>query len=280
MKLRDTLLAFALLPALSQAAPPCTPQTAIDVSKIAQQIIVVGEMHGTEQAPRLVSGLVCSLLQSGHGVILALERNGAEQPALVRYIESSGSAADRAALWQQPDWRNATQDGRSSAALMALIDDVRKLRGSGQRIGILAMQQVTTELAPLRVDEKTMLAEREALLYSRINDRSMADNLLAAGVLYGNYKIVALAGGVHTGTKRPDWAEPGYLPMGALVLAERPAYFIGLRSEGGTAWVCGRGGVCGPREVGAGAFVAADTKIDAEASLGPITASPPAAKNP
>lgn len=44
------------------ATLPCTPQTAIDVSKIAPQIIIVGEIHGTEQAPRFVGELICSLL--------------------------------------------------------------------------------------------------------------------------------------------------------------------------------------------------------------------------
>lgn len=211
-------------------------------------------------------------------MILALERNGAEQPPLTRYINSAGTAADQAELWQQPDWRNTIQDGRNSAALMALVEDVRRLRTGGQRVGILAMQQASLELAPLRDDEKTQLGQQEAALHSRINDRSMADNLLAASVLYGNYKIVALAGSVHTATKRPGWAEPSYLPMGALVLAERPAYFIALKMDGGKAWICGRGGLCGPREVGAGSFVSADTQIDAEVPIGRVTASLPAAK--
>lgn len=267
-------LAGATAPVL--AALPCATQSAIEASKIAPQIIVVGEMHGTEQAPRFVSGLICSLLHAGHGVILALERNGAEQLALNSYITSPGAAADKAALWQQPAWSSASQDGRSSAAVMALIDDVRRLRLSGQRVGILAMQQPTTELAPLRNDEKTPLDERDVALYSRINDRSMADSLLVTGALHGNYKIVALVGGTHASVTRPAWAEPRYLPMGALLIAERPAFFIGLRTDGGTTWRDtgqGRGAV---HPIDAGRFVASGARVDAEASLGEVTASPPA----
>lgn len=67
----------------------------MEAASIEPQIIIVGEMHGTEQAPRFVSGLVCSLLQAGHGVIVALERNATEQGALNDFMASAGRAVDR-----------------------------------------------------------------------------------------------------------------------------------------------------------------------------------------
>lgn len=159
---------------------------------------------------------------------------------------------------------------------MALLEELRRLRSQGQRVGILALQRPSSELAPQGQDERTPLDERDVALYSRVNDRSMADALLVTGALYGRYKIVALVGGTHAASQAPGWAGPGYLPMGALVIADRPAFFIGLRTSGGTVWGYDGRSRSGVRDIDAGSFTTAGARVDAQVDLGPVTASPPA----
>ena len=87
----------------------CAPQTLLDVEKISQQIILVGELHGTNEIPSFTAGLVCSLLRIGKSVILALELDGDQQPSLNRYLDSKGSNLDRRELIKGYDWLGTCQ---------------------------------------------------------------------------------------------------------------------------------------------------------------------------
>ena len=282
--LRALLLVLAAASASSQAderpvakaAVDCQPQTSVNVAAIKQQVIVVGELHGAAQVPAFVSGLVCSLLKNGRSVILALERDGDEQVALNHYLLSAGQAADRRALLALPAWAGTFQDGRSSEAVLALIDDMRKLHVAGQRVAVLTMQQRLGADVLQRADERLPISDADNRLASRLNDRAMADTLAYAALMYRGYTVVALAGNVHTATQRPAWIEdPLYQPMGQLLSAMMAAYFIGLKSEGGTSWNCSPG--CGAHVLLASKMYVEGAQIDAEVQLGKLTASPPAA---
>lgn len=155
-------------------------------------------------------------------------------------------------------------------------EDVRKLRASGQRVAVLAMQQQLGADVLQRADERLPLSAADNQRHSRINDRAMADNLANAAMMYRGYTVVALAGNVHTATQRPDWIQdPLYQPMGQLLVAMMPAYLIGLNTEGGMSWNCREAG-CSAQALFAQKLYEAGTQINAEVQLGKLTASPPA----
>ena len=222
--------------AVSRKTLDCTPQSQIDVSTIQPQIVLIGESHGTKEMPEFTSGLVCSLLKDGRSVILALERPAEEQESLQRYIESEGSATDRSALLDTHLWASRWQDGRSSEAMFALVESIRKLRKSGQRVGILAIQQLGNLKVPMTDTDSAPLTVADNIIHSRINDRVMADTLLAASVLYRNYTVVGLAGSAHTSTQKGSSRDADYLPMGNVLSAMAPTFIIGARHGGGEHW--------------------------------------------
>lgn len=226
--------------AQTPAVPDCKPQTQIDVATIKPQIIMIGELHGNDQTPAFVGGLVCSLLKGGRSVILAVERDGGEQAALDRYLDSEGGPANREVLLQQGAWAEPVfQDGRSSAAMLMLIEETRRLRRAGHRVGLLAMQSSFSVKVPLSKAEQQPLSESESLLHSRLNDRGMADKLAGVATLHRGYTIVALAGNVHTSTQKQSQREPQWQSMGQLLQAMEPIFVIGLASaEGGSSWNC------------------------------------------
>ena len=279
MKLRHLLSALALLPASCwAAAPDCISSSQVALDKIAARIIVVGEVHGTEQVPAFVGQLVCGLLKQGRPVILALERNGAEQPALNRYLASLGQPADVQALLSTEAWANLKfQDGRSSQAMLKLIEQLRLWRQGGQRVGVLAMQQDSTPLAPADDGTKRRPSEAEMDRYSEINDRSMADKVWAAAAGYPSYTVVALAGNVHTALASQQRASFVRTPSLADVLAGYlPIHVIGLNSKGGSSWNMSSQGM-GPQTSIAGPMFMDDGRVDSQVDIGAITASPPAA---
>lgn len=279
MKFRQALQVLTLLPALAwAAAPDCisSPQVALD--KIEARVIVVGEVHGTEQAPAFVAQLVCGLLKQGRPVILALERNGAEQGALNRYLASPGQAADVQALLSADAWASPqAQDGRSSRAMLQLIEHLRQWRQAGQRVGVLAMQQSFLPLTPSEGGPRQRPSDAELARFSEINDRSMADNVWMAAAGHASYTVVVLAGNVHTALGSATRSR--FVPTPSLtdvLSGYLPIHIIGLHSKGGSSWNMSAQGV-GPQSSSAGPLFMADARIDSQVELGAVTASPPAA---
>lgn len=254
--------------------PDCTPQTQLDVSKIKQQIVLVGEVHGTKEMPEFTSGLVCSLLKDGRSVILAVERFAEEQEHLQRYIESEGTAADRSALLGVHMWASRWQDGRSSEAMFALVEDIRRLRKSGQRVGILAMQHLDNLKVPMTKAERAPLTVADSIIYSRINDRGMADSLMSAAVQFRNYTLVALAGFRHTSTKKGSSRDADYLPMGHVISSMAPTYIVSVRHGGGEFW--GGGSSYRVMQLQSTQFFEENDKVDAVITIPKFTASPSA----
>jgi hypothetical protein len=64
----------------------------------------------------------------------------AMEEALRTYVRSAGGPKDKAALLQQPFW--SSRDGRSSAAMLELIEAVRALRAQGRDVDVFAMEPV------------------------------------------------------------------------------------------------------------------------------------------
>src|SRR5207253_1601063 len=95
--------------------------------------ISLGEMHGTVEAPRAVADLALLAARAGYDIEVGLEISTAEQPAFDRYLESSGQPSERAALLAGAHWHAEFPDGRSSEAMLDLIERIRALRHAGHR---------------------------------------------------------------------------------------------------------------------------------------------------
>lgn len=164
--------------------------------------------------------------------------------------------------------------------MLTLIDDLRRWRAAGHRVGLLAMQQGLDVDAPLRPDERQRMKDADAEILDHINDRSMADALATTAIFHRGYTIVALAGSRHAAIARdaPPTADAGHWASAGQWLARmEPVFVVGLQSEGGTAWICTSRG-CGEDRIMAGPLHDGRHRLDAEVNLGRISASPPAGR--
>lgn len=270
-----TLLALAC-PLAFGAPPDCASNPQVALDKIAARALLVGELHGNAQTPALVGQLACGLLQLGRPVIVALERDGREQQALNRYLDSAGTPADTQALLAQGAWAQPVQDGRNSQAMLALIEQLRRWRQAGQRVGVLAMQLDWSEVAPRDGTARQPLSEADMAYLSEMNDRAMADKVWATLISYPGYTVVALAGNTHTALGSPSRLKWVPSPSFADALALRlPVHVIGVGSQGGSSWNMTPEGT-GAHPVMRGPLFNTDSRIDTRVDLGPLTASPPA----
>ena len=274
-----TLLAGNLSLGALAAPPDCAgPPAQLALDKITARAILVGEIHGTAEAPAFVGQLACGLLKSGRPVILALERDGSEQAALNRYLASAGNAVDVQALIGTGAWVQPFQDGRNSRAMLALIEQARQWKQAGQRVGVLAMQLETHQLVPADATSMPTPTEADSARGEAINDRTMADKFWTATLHHPRYTVVALAGNLHTALASKSRTQWTTSPSFADVLASyMPVYVIGMNSSGGTSWSSLSDGKPGVHPLMPQPLYFEDSHIDIQVDIGKVTASLPAA---
>lgn len=221
--------AAALLTPLTARAsqpPSCPPVEGLAPLLEPGAISLFGEMHGTAEAPTLFGDIVCGMLAAGRSVTVGLELPGDEAAALTAYLDSEGSPEDRAALLSRDLWQNPYQDGRTSVAMIGLIESLRQMRHAGKRLEVILFDLATPASS------------------SQERDRAMADRLQAAIEASSSDLFVVLTGNVHSRMSRGTPWDEGYEPMAYLASKSLPArrwISLNLASAGGTAWICTSG---------------------------------------
>lgn len=147
MQTRGTVCYLAWIAVFAATAAAATsPCGAIDgaASVIGPEtIVLVGEMHGTEQSPPFVADLACIALARDLSVTVALEVPEEEAPLVTAYLDSDGGDAARAALLSGPLWTDDYQDGRRSAAELALLESLRRDRRAGLPVRVALLDRRT-----------------------------------------------------------------------------------------------------------------------------------------
>ena len=253
----------------SAEEPVCPATGKFPVAELKTRVLVIGEMHGSNEYPAFAKSVVCQLLAANKPVILGLEIPENEQVAINHYLQSSGTAEDRRALQKGKFWQRKLQDGRSSVAMFGLIDAVRKLKQSGQKV-FLAAFDINNNYEPVTLEKN------EAFPRGR-RDGEMTLNIIDRLRQYPEYTYVALVGGNHASRDKHYPHNPEFSPMAYLLSQWEPIQTVYLSHQGGELWVCRKPGdqlVCGPYN-----YSARETKVSAQddfsIELGKVTASPP-----
>ncbi|MCH7342247.1 ChaN family lipoprotein [Pelomonas sp. CA6] len=232
MRICQGLLALMLAglgPSLAQAAP-CGREVVLPASLVASPLVLLGELHGTAQIPEFVQGYVCSLARVVDHVVLALEIPADEQPLLDAFLASEGRAADRRALLDSPFWSRPLQrqDGRSSRAMLALLDAVRQ----------------HNQDRPARAITVAAIADGDELRMSQ-NVRTLVSGAGAGRPRH----VVVVIGELHAAKHKGHSFDPGFESLGYLLRDLAP---VALRAEfgQGSAWACRRKDRCEAGAVG------------------------------
>jgi hypothetical protein len=182
------------MPPAPVASPCGAPVRGLELLR-DDQLVLVGEMHGTEESPAFVARLLCE--RDERPSVLGLEIPASEQAALDAFLASDGEAPALRALVASPHWQRASQeqDGRSSLAMLALVETVRRARMAGRSIAVVAF-----DVEPGNGDDR---------------DRRMAQNLMAARAAHPGAALIALTGNIHARTAKGTPWDPDLVPMGA-----------------------------------------------------------------
>ncbi|RJS23317.1 hypothetical protein DRW03_13565 [Corallococcus sp. H22C18031201] len=182
-------------------------------------VLLMADPLGTQEVPSAVLRMVCEASAQNLPVTLALSIPASEQPILERYLASNGDAAAvQELLSWSAFWRRTYQDGRSSRAMLWLVEQARRLRASGKDIALAA---IDTEAAKGNA--------REELL---------AQHLLDAQSKRPQSWTLALTGSVHARTTEVNW-NGDLETMGARVAKALPSVqVLDVGFQRGTQFTC------------------------------------------
>lgn len=270
MKRSGLLVLLATLVAASAMAEPCRPIDGLAPLLRPGRILLLGELHGTEESPAFALDVACHAVQAGLPVVVGLELLDVEQAPVDAFLDSNGTPDDRKALLSGRIWQRDYQDGRNSRAMADLIDGARRLRRDGG-------------------DVRVSLFDASGAAGGQQRDRAMGANLVALARAAPEKMLIVLAGNMHTRTTRGNARNADYEPMGyVLSKGTSPERVIALdvAHAGGSAWICAPG--CGATSLGGKhgespwtIEVDDDTRPPGHQGwyrVGRITASPPATR--
>lgn len=261
-------------------ATPDVPRPPLDCGAIDDaaplfekpSLLLIGETHGTREIPAAVGELAC-LAGAKRPVRIGLELSRADQPRIDRFMASDGGPAARDALTDSQPWRWEFQDGRTSRAMVDLVDRARRLKAAGRDVKVFGYDVVTFDGESTR-------------------DAGMAEHIAAARKAEPDATFIVLSGNRHTQvqTERAPPGEPAFVPMGAqLAKTFDDVVALAARTSGGRYWACvgPDPSACGPQERAAkdhgrpGVYVDRETKPippghHGVLHVGKTTISPPA----
>ncbi len=277
MKVR-LLVFLLLLPAtLGVAAQPRPALSCPDVPGLAPllkpgHIVLLGELHGTNESPQFLNDALCIALQNGRAVTIGLELPLNETELTETFLDSSGDAEAEKRLLQGNFWQRSYQDGRTSHAMLALIRDLREHKAAGQPVRVILLDDPASP-------------KRDSVMNVQIQTALVASPDDVFLVLTGNIHNL-----LTVGTRWDD----AYEPMGYLLRQSSPEkklFSLNVAHEGGEAWVCfgSTASDCGIQQIGGQArdgqgltlFETPEGQAyNGQYYVGRLTASPPAARSP
>lgn len=264
--LASSLLICSMLASAASAAEPCRQVEGLAPLLEPKTVLLLGELHGTAEAPAFAGNVLCLAGARGLKTTLALEVFHEEQERFNAYLASDGGEAARAALLGGPFWTRPFQDGRASRAMLELVETARRLRAAGKSVEIVLF---------------------DAAVPTRSRNLEMANRLRPAIEAAAEGLVVILTGNLHSPVRKD---REGYVAMGFYIQDQHPlrrVVALDLIYTGGTAWICQSATACGEATLGGAAGAAAEWKVDfgdeptqrghhGRYHLGAISASPPA----
>ncbi|PBQ34731.1 hypothetical protein CNR22_24130 [Sphingobacteriaceae bacterium] len=182
--------------------------------------LLLGEMHGTAEAPLIVKSLA-DIFSKHQQVIIALEIPDENQQEINRYLKNGDET-----ILQKVKFFTDTRDGRSSEAMARLIKSVYKKEN---------IQLVCFDVS----DYYSSNTYRDSL---------MAQNILRIKKQNPEAVLISLSGNIHSNTKKGF--REGYQTMGYYLKKELGLTVISLNIlyQEGTAYNCVEG-ICKERKM-------------------------------
>jgi hypothetical protein len=185
-------------------------------------VMLLGELHGTQEVPRFVAQGACQTASSGTPVTVGLELPVENQERVATFVHSAGTDDDWLKLMEAPFWRSPFPDGRGSEAMANLLEQLRRLRSQGLDVDAFVFDH-----------PKEQGQERES---------AMADTVLSQVHKSPQRFFLVVTGNIHPRTVQGLPWDKKYRPMGLLIAQQvEDTVALDVAYNSGTAWICAEG---------------------------------------
>jgi uncharacterized protein (TIGR03067 family) len=232
------------------------------------RVLLLGELHGTVESPEFAGDVACHAVAAGLDVVVALELLPIAKENVEAFLRSKRTPSDRKALLSGPQWQRSYQDGRTSRAMVDLLDELARLRQGGHSV-------------------RVALFDAQPAGGGQARERAMAANLAKSVEASPEAMHIVLSGNAHSRITPGSARSSDYEPMGYLLcqkVGSERVTSLNVSHSGGSAWICAPD--CGVAQLrGHGSEERWKIEIDEATrpaghngwySVGNITASPPA----
>lgn len=189
------------------------------IERAQSHLIILGEMHGTNESVRAFEHLVCSALEQNIPVRVGLEANwsqgGPLNAALTAPIDMQTVHDAAPAMW-------GVHDGRSSIAVLELLKQISDWRLDGHPVSVFAFDAEPEEWV---ASENQVIARDNAM--AKQVDRHLSDF---------DGAVILLTGEFHARKAVFKFADQSFIPMASLI-KQRPVLSLAMRYGAGDAWV-------------------------------------------
>ncbi|HEY5800374.1 MAG TPA: hypothetical protein VIT92_09135 [Burkholderiaceae bacterium] len=218
---RGVLFLLALA-ASAGAQAQCRPIAGLAQLLTPGKLVMLGEIHGTEQSPDVLLAVVCAARAAGLPLSAGLELPKAQASVLHAYLESDGGPEAKQAMLRSAFWQRPFQDGRSSAAMLRLLESLRSLAAVDKQLNVFALEEYTGPM------DGSMPQSRDEFMAWRVRQELQRRP---------HALVITLTGNVHNMLQRPAYLASVPMTMGEF-LADLKPVSVNLRTMGGNAWIC------------------------------------------
>lgn len=214
----------AKAPNAKQAPNAMAIECGLPIIGLAKQVkkggvLLLGEMHGTQEVPRFVAQSACQATVAGTPVTVGLELPLENQTRVDAFLESAGTEEDWLKLMEAPFWRSPYPDGRSSEAVANMLEQLRQLRSSGLDVEAFVFDHPRAQ----GQDREDAMAATVKHQVESAKDRF----------------YVVLSGNIHARTRQGLPWNGKYRPMGLLLKDElEDVVALDMAYDSGSAWIC------------------------------------------
>jgi hypothetical protein len=187
----------------------------------AGAVLLMGELHGTQEVPRFLAQSACQAAVAGTPVTVGLELPVENQERVERFLASAGAEEDWLKLMEAPFWRSPFPDGRSSEAVANLLEQLRALKAHG-------------------LDVRAFVFDHPQLK-GQVREDAMTATVLQQVKGGPERFYMVVSGNVHPRTVQGLPWDRQYRPMGLLLseaLDEDDVVALDMAYDSGSAWIC------------------------------------------
>lgn len=171
---------------------PCADIRNIDtiLKPNTPQILVFGEVHGSQETPDFMKNVVCHAINTGRPTVFVIEFSPSNFAPVEQFLYSDAPNA-REDLLRHSYWMSGNQDGKRSIAMFNMIEDTK----------LYAQDFPHFKMAGYDQEHDDSISNRDLSSDQQTNARAivMSNNLITLAHDNPEAKIIVLTGNFHSG---------------------------------------------------------------------------------